>query len=222
MSEVAAFGSEYFQTVYRDYVRQNPPWKMAFYCRTLEKYGPKVARPRILDIGCAFGKFLSSLDSPWVTFGVDVSEHAIRAARATHPPTAFIVGSALEIPLKGPFHAVTAFDVLEHLREPEVVARYVSSELAPDGIFLFVVPVYDGPLGGIVHRLDRDPTHLYKESRAFWISWAERWFVIQQWLGIFRYLLPLGPYVHWPSKIFREIAPAIMVIARPRRGPHTA
>jgi hypothetical protein len=79
---------------------------------------------------------------------------------------------------------------------------------------VFVVPVYDGPLGPVVRMLDGDPTHVHKESRDFWLDWAGERFVIQEWCGVFRYLLPRGPYINWPTQALRRIAPAIAVVVR--------
>ena len=66
------------------------------------------------------------------------------------------------IPFRGPFHAIVAFDVIEHVPDLDAIAKFVHSELDAHGVFVFVVPVYDGPLGGLVRRLDKDPTHMQK------------------------------------------------------------
>jgi hypothetical protein len=90
----------------------------------------------------------------------------------------------------------------------------VAGALAVGGIFLFVVPVYDGPLGPVVRLLDKDPTHVHQKSRAFWLGWASRRFTVLDWWGLTRYLLPGGLYVNWPSRLARRVSPAIAVVAR--------
>jgi SAM-dependent methyltransferase len=221
------FGPDYFQTVYRNYHRQNPPRKMAFYRELVAKYapgrgvppGPGRPRPAILELGCAFGKFLASLDSNWRKFGVDLSEFGVERAREAAPGAGLAVGSCSHVPFKGPFDVVAAFDVIEHVEALDRVGDSVSRTLADGGTFLFVVPVYDGPLGGIVRSLDKDPTHIHKESRRFWLSWAARRFEIREWWGITRYLLPGGVYIHCPSKFLRSVAPAIAVVAQKPLSP---
>ena len=211
------FSSEYFATNYRNYVRQNPPAKMDFYRELVEKHLTAPADPRVLDLGCAFGRFLGFLPERWRRFGIDISEFAVSQASRSSPAVRFAVASASAVPFAGPFDTVVAFDVIEHVPDLEGVAAFINRGLAPDGTFIFVVPVYDGPLGGVVRALDKDPTHVHKQSREFWLEWAGRHFEILEWTGVFRYLLPVGPYINWPVKALRRISPAIAVVVKPDR-----
>ncbi len=120
-------------------------------------------------------------------------------------------------PFAGPFDVLTSFDVIEHIQDLENVASHVRSLLRPGGLFVFVVPTYDGPFGPIVHLLDRDPTHIHKTNRKFWLQWAARHFDVLEWTGIFRMLLPSGPYIHWPARPLRSLAPAVLVAARTQK-----
>lgn len=149
----------------------------------------------------------------------DISEYAIGIARKNNPQAAFVAIDGTAIPFTGPFEAVVSFDVLEHISDLETVASYVRETLIPGGIFVFVVPVYDGPLGWLVNLLDPDPTHIHKQSRKFWLSWVARHFQMEEWCGVFRYLLPHGPYVNWPTRWLRNQAPAIAVVARKPGSP---
>ena len=215
------FSAAYFADNYRNYVRQNPPAKMDFYRTLIERHAPAGESRRLLDIGCAFGRFLSYLPNDWHRVGLDLSEYAIRNARSaagTTPAVNFAVASASDIPLRGTFDAIVAFDVIEHVPNLGGVAESVKRLLSPDGVFGFVVPVYDGPLGGVVRRLDRDPTHIHKRPRNFWLDWANEHFRVIDWLGTFRYLMPGGVYVHWPTRRLRGISPAIAVIVRSAPG----
>ncbi|MBI3611289.1 MAG: class I SAM-dependent methyltransferase [Nitrospirae bacterium] len=211
-----SFEEDYFRTAYKNYDRQNPSYKMDFYHRLVITALPSVSKPRVLDMGCAFGKFLSSLNPDWSLYGVDSSSHAVAEAHKRLPHAHLSVSSATEIPFEGRFDVITAFDVIEHIPDLEQVAETVAKRLNPEGRFIFVVPVYDGPLGPVIRILDRDPTHLHKASRDFWLAWADRHFGIEQWCGITRYLLPGGFYFHWPTRLARRWAPAIAVIARPK------
>src|SRR5881397_3923304 len=67
-----------------------------------------------------------------------------------------------------------------------------------------------------VHLLDRDATHVHKQSRGFWLRWAEERFVLVDWIGLCRYLLPGGYYVHYTTHAWRRFTPAIAVVARNR------
>jgi SAM-dependent methyltransferase len=206
----------YYEVVYRDYHRQNPPRKLRFYRRLVERVAPVDHPPRILDIGCAFGAFLSTLDPRWERFGIDLSRYATERAAETVPGATFSRAGVDEIPFPGPFDVVTAFDVIEHIPSLETVASAVSGKLAPGGHFVFVVPVYDGVTGPLIRALDRDETHVHKRSRDFWLAWARESFTLLDWLGVYRYLLPGLGYAHLPTRLLRRFTPAIVAVARRR------
>ena len=208
------FDSQYYKTQYRDYRRQNPPRKLAHYRRLLETALDRVERPRVLDLGCAFGLFLRSLNPLWDCTGIDVSEHAIRSAAPASPGIRFLTMLPGQYPDLGLFDGITAFDVLEHIPQLDEVLDWIRGSLTPGGVLLAVVPVYDGPTGPVVRWLDRDPTHVHRISRAAWLSSLRARFPALDWHGIFRYLLPGGYYVHVPTRRLRRFAPAIGCIGR--------
>jgi SAM-dependent methyltransferase len=210
------FERSYFEANYRDYQRQNPPAKMRHYREAVQRHLTETLTPRVLDLGCAFGTFLASLAPAWERYGADVSEYAIAQAEGRVPGATLAVMRDGRIPFCKSFHAVTAWDVLEHIADLEAVAEEVKGHLAEQGVFLFLVPVYDGPLGPLVGALDGDPTHLHRVSRGFWLDWAARHFVVHEWWGVFRYLFAGRLYLHWPTRALRRIAPAIAIAARRR------
>jgi len=216
MAGEGAFEREYYEANYRDYARQNPARKLRFYRRLAERASEGTSSPRILDIGCAFGAFLSALDPQWRRFGADVSQFATDRAAAAVPGATFARAGVETIPFPGPFDVVTAFDVIEHVPSLDQVASVVRSKLTPGGHFIFVVPVYDGPTGPLVRLLDKDETHLHKTSRGFWLAWAEKNFALVEWWGIYRYLVPGLGYLHLPTRAWRRFAPAIAVVTRNR------
>jgi len=210
------FEREYFETVYRNYSRQNPPRKLRFYRRLVQSVAPQDRPARILDIGCAFGKFLSSLDPKWGRFGTDVSRFAVDQAAAAVPGATFAVADIDKIPFPGPFDVITAFDVIEHIPSLEAVAATVQGLLGPKGVFVFVVPVYDGVTGPVIRMLDKDETDVHKDSRDVWLAWARRNFTVLEWRGLLRYLVPGLGYVHLTTRVWRRFTPAIAVVARQR------
>jgi len=214
IAEETQFERDYFEKTYRNYARQNPRRKLRFYRGLVERAAPKSRVPRILDVGCAFGAFLSELDPAWKRFGIDVSEFATDRAAERLPGATFARAGIEEIPFAGPFDIITAFDVIEHVPSLDEVESSIKAKLAADGHFIFVVPVYDGVTGPIVHLLDRDPTHVHKRSREFWLQWAAKRFHIVEWMGVCRYLLPGGYYIHLPTRALRRFTPAILVVAR--------
>jgi len=208
------FEEEYYKKFYRNYTRQNPPKKIDFYRKLVKTALGEKRNPSILEAGCAFGTFLSSLENSWRKYGFDISEFAIREARKSMPKAELAVSAFPEIPFKGPFDVIVSFDVLEHVPEIEETMLAVKSRLVPNGHFIFVVPVYDGPTGPIIRILDKDTSHIHRESRAFWLNLTERHFQIESWCGIYRFLFPGSYYLHKPTMIFRRFSPAIAVVAR--------
>jgi SAM-dependent methyltransferase len=109
----------------------------------------------------------------------------------------------------GPFDLITAFDVLEHIPSIDETLSWIAANVRPGGELLFVVPVYDGPFGFLVRSLDRDPTHVHKQGRGFWLSAASRHLCLVAWWGLFRYLVAGRFYVHAPARAWRRFSPAI-------------
>lgn len=210
----SAFSEEYFARCYGSYERKNPPRKLAFYRGLVELAAAGVERPRVLDIGCAFGSFLSVLPAGWRLHGQEVSEFALGRARRRLPEAELALVEGAEIPFAGPFDVVVTFDVAEHVPRLDVLRREVRSKLRQGGHWIVVVPVYDGPTGPLIRWLDRDPTHLHKRSRDFWLGWLGEVFQVVDWLGIYRYLLPWNYYLHWPTRWLRRWTPAIVIVAR--------
>lgn len=213
------FDESYYSLFYRNYDLQNPLRKLAYYRTLVERAVESLESPRILELGCAFGKFLRTLPSTWQLFGTDPNSSAINKGISEAHHVTFRISSLPEIPFEGDFDAILAFDVLEHVCDLERTALSVAHHLRAGGSFIFVVPVYDGPTGPIIRALDKDITHLHKCSRAFWLQWASRSFTVASWNGILRYLFPWGYYLHIVTLSLRAFTPAIAVWAKRQGAP---
>ena len=214
-SAEAKFDEHFYRRHYVSYELQNPPRKLRFYRQLLEDAAGRAPGLRILELGCAFGHLLATLDPSWRLSGLDASQFAIEDARRRVPNGSFATGSAERIPFEGPFDAIAAFDVLEHVPSLDEAAASIRAKLVPGGHLVFVVPVYDGPTGPVIRLLDRDETHIQRHSRGFWFDWAAgAGFRVRAWRGIYRYLLPGGHYVHWPTQRLRRFTPAVAIVAR--------
>ena len=213
------FDESYFTTHYGDYPRQNPTRKLEWYVDQAVQWIE--AEPiRHLDVGCGPGAFVAhTARSPrFITYGTDISPLTIERARQMAPSATLAVASAeTRLWPGGRFDLVSVLDVLEHLPEPGAALEAAHAMLAPGGILLAVMPVYDGLSGPIIRRLDSDPTHLHKWARGDWLDLIGNHFELLVWLGAFRFLLPRGPYLHFPTKVLRAQTPAILVVGRRER-----
>lgn len=219
VADGAPFDASYYVDHYRDYAAQNPRHKLAFYRAMIEAHcGPR--RPlRLLDVGCGLGSFLEHMSGVpgWDLSGCDVNADAIRAVRKRLPGVALAEAPATAEPFPAAsFDVVTALDVVEHVPDTRAVARAVESQLRPGGLFVLVVPVYDGPTGPVIRLLDRDPTHLHKWGRDAWLTWMAERFDVLDWRGMIRYLLPGGVYLHVTTRRLRRATSAILVVGRKR------
>lgn len=122
----------------------------------------------LLDLGCATGGFLSTLEgASWNLFGIEMSEDAAQAARSRTGAQVF-VGDVEDAPFApGSFDAITCFNVFEHVYEPAMVLAKVSEWLKPGGIFYTVMPNIDSAGARIFksywYALEL-PRHLYHFS----------------------------------------------------------
>ena len=97
------------------------------------------ARPlRVLDFGCGNGQFLAMCHQyGFEAFGVDRSE-ARRDKAGVH------VVSSVDKLDGGPFHAITLFQVLEHVDDPRGVLQMLRTHLIPGGILVLETPDCSG------------------------------------------------------------------------------
>lgn len=119
----------------------------------------------LLDVGCAFGPFLSAAsDSGWKPFGTDISEDAVAYVRNTVGLPAVVS----EFPDFNPasygtqfpsaFTAVTFWYVIEHFKNLPVVFEKVYELLEPGGIFALSTP----SCAGVSAR--KDPRAFFRAS----------------------------------------------------------
>lgn len=118
--------------------------KLAGCLRALRGVEGKVA-----DIGCGAGNVAKAIkrERPELSvYGVDLAENAIEFAKRDPQGVEFRLGVVERLPFEdGELSAVTMFDVLEHVPDPEHVLREINRVLKPGGLFHLVVPLEDEP-----------------------------------------------------------------------------
>ncbi|MGV3720849.1 MAG: class I SAM-dependent methyltransferase [Actinomycetota bacterium] len=210
-----AFEADYFRKVYRTaYDGRNPRYKHQSYVREVLQTAKRGGV--LLDIGCAYGAFLREARNEFDCTGCDISEHAVETASGRYPDLKFFTAEISSIPSDRKYDVVTCFDVLEHVPELDEALAKIKSLLTPTGVLVATMPVYDTLVGKGVGLLDKDPTHVHKNSR-YW--WQERFgqcgYEVQSWKGILRFYFGRGVYLHWCGGAVRSFSPAILIAARP-------
>ncbi len=112
----------------------------------------RTSSPRILDIGCAYGPFLSAAqENGWQAYGTDVSKDAVEYVRKNLLLPAVVSAfpdfdAASEFGINQ-FEAVSMWFVIEHFSDLKSVLEKVSSLVKKGGIFAFSTPSAEGISG---------------------------------------------------------------------------
>ena len=117
-----------------------------------------VTRGRLFDLGCAAGFTVAGAEpSPEALAAMDPS---LRAA---------VVPSLDALADEARFEVITAWDVLEHLPDPDAALRALRARLTPDGVLAVVIPV----IGSTTTRLAPGRWDQYKPPEHLWF-WSAR------------------------------------------------
>ncbi len=210
-----AFEKDYFDETYGgNYLRRSPAYKWRAFLKVILHYRKT---GRLLDIGCALGMFLQKATQYFDCAGSDLSAYALNEARKRLPGNIRLFqGSLGSLPGEAIYDVVTCFDIIEHVPDLESVWKNLLALLKPDGLLVVTVPVYDGPLGKLVDRLDHDLTHIHRRERRFWIQELTAHFQVVDVLGIWRYFLLNCFYLNVVSRPSWRVATALMIVAEKR------
>lgn len=121
---------------------------------------------KLLEIGCAFGYFLTEARKYFQCTGIEISEVAVLACRARglevfspNDPDIESVWSRSDS-----YAATVMLDCIEHLADPTSILRNVRRVLAPDGLLMISTGDWDSLLAramGKRWRLMTPPQHLF-------------------------------------------------------------
>ena len=217
------FDEEYYARAYGgsrgSYEERATPNKWLSMCDFIASLG--IAPKNALDAGCADGAFLASARSRFsqtVWRGCEVSTYALEKARGSLPGMTLLQGSATALPFSdGELDLVTALDVLEHVTESSPGRARARARPDPERTAGSERPGLRWPCRlGCPGLLDKDPTHVHKCARKFWLEdrfFTER-FEMVRWQGLWRYYL--GRYWHARATVGRQLSPAIIMAWRRR------
>ena len=148
---------------YGDYLAQ-AGWRLEKAARQVREMRERtgLAAGRVLDVGSGYGFFRVALgEAGYRHDGVEVSEHAREVARRTFGMNTH--GGTLEEHLQeweARYDAVTMFDLIEHLADPQRLVAQAAHVLAPGGVLGIKTPNLDCPeaevFGAHYHSLKRE------------------------------------------------------------------
>lgn len=107
----------------------------------LKKYA--LSFQSFLEIGCGTGFVLSDISDNFPDaklIGSDVFVEGLGVAAKRLPSVNLLQMDARRIPFIEEFDVIGAFDVIEHIKEDELVFRQIHKALKPDGMMLLTVP----------------------------------------------------------------------------------
>jgi SAM-dependent methyltransferase len=165
------YSKRYFEgEEYRDYVAERPTIEKQFRLKlqSLLRYVAAPGEKRLLEIGCAYGFFLSVASEYFgAVEGIDISREAVGyTTEVLH--LAARCGDFLEYEAHGDYDVVCLWDTIEHLVNPHLYLEKVSQHLKQGGI----ITITTGDISSAVARLRgrkwrqiHPPTHLHYFSR---------------------------------------------------------
>jgi SAM-dependent methyltransferase len=133
----------------------------------LRKY--RVFGQRVLEVGCGGGSQLEVMAEHNRAVGCDNDERGLAAARGRGDDV-FPCDITVTIPVGGPYDAVAAFDVLEHIQDDDVALENMRAALRDGGYLFVAVPAWQALFSG--H--DRFVGHVRRYDRAQLKSLLER------------------------------------------------
>lgn len=148
---------------------------------------PWVGQGRLLDVGCGTGSYLASMAALGLSVtGVDLFEDVAREVSARYGiPVHAGELPAVDLP-PGSFDIVTLWHMVEHLPNPGQVIARARELLAPGGVLMLGVPVYDcdeeALLGAAWLGYDV-PRHLLTFSRARLKSFLTELGLAVEWMA---------------------------------------
>ena len=126
----------------RNYVDRDEHWRRSHAYWFRKVVAPLVhgaTRPRILDVGCGTGLFLSTVPARWERVGLEPAGTGCAIARERYGLDARPL-LLEDFEPDGGFDVVTFWDVVEHLTDPIVTLRAAARHLRSSGHIVVKVP----------------------------------------------------------------------------------
>lgn len=124
------------------------------------------SRSRVLEVGCSIGGFASLLKDEGFKkiYASDISKLAVKKAKKINPDIHFSSFDLEKgIPLSGTFDYIFAFEVVEHINNPEKAIRNTFKKLKKNGFMVLSTPPP-------YKRFIETPTHVSVKGKKEWVK----------------------------------------------------
>lgn len=142
----------------------------------IEQLQPKT----VLDLGCLDGSFLLTVSKHIgcdVT-GIDLTQDGVdiakERAKANKLPATFYQGTIEEVGTRladegKKFDVITCFEVIEHVKDVQLLLEVIDELLAPGGTVLISTPAFESPIWGADDEQNKCHIRLYTmEDEDYW------------------------------------------------------
>ncbi len=110
---------------------------------TIDQYFKKDNDAKILDIGCGSGLMLNSLKEIGQTYGMDMSDEAIKFSKEIFDGHVAQGSLPDQVPFENEqFSLITALDIIEHIDRDVESLEAMYKLLVPEGKIIITVPAY--------------------------------------------------------------------------------
>ncbi len=145
--EAPDLAKHYDAAYFRHFEAHYKEFRLRQYRRVLPGLSDISPGRRLLDVGCGLGYFVEEAQRDgWDAAGVDISEAAIAyATRERRVPNLLCARFEDYLSPASGFHAITFWDVLEHMPRPREALQRAHDLLVDGGIIVVKVPSAGGP-----------------------------------------------------------------------------
>jgi len=160
------------------------------------------AAPRVLDFGCGYGGFLSMCSMyGFDAYGVDRS-----SAKRDHNSYSKVFAEIEDVAGIAPIHALTLFEVLEHLDDPQRLMLRLRDLLSTGGILVLETPDCSG-VRNIETRYDYSKIHPLEHINGFTPETLKRF---AERLGFAQIAKPIGCVTGDLKRIVKTVAKRLL------------
>lgn len=154
---------------------------------------------KIIEFGCATGVVAKLLQGyGFDVCSTDISHYAVKLAKKNYPYIKFSVHDMHKLfPKEKNFDAAIAFDVVEHLKNPELAIKNVYKILKKGGVLILSTP--------------NDYKHMYKDPTHINVKKPETWKKILQNVGYKDVIIRQITFVPYFYRIHRRLSLALPI-----------